>query len=602
MLIKNLISNAAILFCFLFFCGRVFRKNENGPKTTLLKEIKVGVIAGLFGIFLMFFSVKIPPNILLDLRVFTVIIIAMYDGFAAPIAAAMLISIFRMSYFGINETSVLYVSLLIPFSFGCGYICRLKIKEETKWIWMNIIGIVLIDIVLYQTSLNREQVIQTILVYSVISLLVARVIYYYLQIVILSNKLFSKYENESKVAENLTDLISVHKMNGVITYVSPSSYKLLGYTPEELLGRNAYEYIYDEDVNKVQIQHTFLNQSNKPITGEFRMKTKEKDLKWVEATVRKIEEDHKKNEYIICVSRDITERKNMEIAMNKSNEQKIDILESIQDAFFALDNNSCFTYINKATEELFKKKRTQIIGKNIWDIFPDAKDSGFHTVYKEILDKKIKISQEEYLPQTEKWFNITAFPTREGVSVYFKDVTARKIAEEKLKAISFLDGLTQIPNRRYFNDKINEEWNRCIRDKKPLSVFMLDVDHFKAYNDTYGHQEGDECLKTVAKIMSTTVNRSYDMVARYGGEEFVAVLPDTDKAGAIYVADKLRKAIEDLLIPNVNSLVKPTVTVSIGVSTVVPVAEGSYENLINNADKALYEAKNEGRNRVKFNP
>lgn len=167
-----------------------------------------------------------------------------------------------------------------------------------------------------------------------------------------------------------------------------------------------------------------------------------------------------------------------------------------------------------------------------------------------------------------------------------------------LRSLSFLDGLTGIANRRRFDDTMAREWRRCARSHLPLSLIILDVDHFKAYNDHYGHQAGDECLRVVAEVLSDHVRRPSDLVARYGGEEFVCLLPETDGPGATRVAEGFRTGVAERRIPHAQSPVAPYVTISLGVATVIPSAEGSPEKLAEMADQLLYRAKRTGRNRV----
>lgn len=174
-------------------------------------------------------------------------------------------------------------------------------------------------------------------------------------------------------------------------------------------------------------------------------------------------------------------------------------------------------------------------------------------------------------------------------------------ANEILTEMSSLDGLTRIPNRRFYDETLGKEWKRAIREKKNLSLIMLDIDQFKVFNDTYGHLLGDDCLQKVAQALKSTVKRSGDFVARYGGEEFSVILPNTDEDGALRVAENLRSTIESLEIPNINSKVKPYVTISVGVATIIPTEEIEFCELINLADKALYSAKENGRNQVRGN-
>ncbi|MGR3219023.1 MAG: sensor domain-containing diguanylate cyclase [Candidatus Anammoxibacter sp.] len=171
-------------------------------------------------------------------------------------------------------------------------------------------------------------------------------------------------------------------------------------------------------------------------------------------------------------------------------------------------------------------------------------------------------------------------------------------ANKSLMRLSFVDGLTGVANRRRFDEMSNLEWKRGLRDGRPLSITMVDIDFFKAYNDAYGHQAGDECLKNVANTFKSVLTRETDTIARYGGEEFVTVLPNTDISGASSVAEEMRAGIESLCITHAESPVYKKVTVSVGVATMIPGQDFDLQTLIANADKALYEAKHNGRNQV----
>ena len=169
---------------------------------------------------------------------------------------------------------------------------------------------------------------------------------------------------------------------------------------------------------------------------------------------------------------------------------------------------------------------------------------------------------------------------------------------ELLENLSTLDGLTGIPNRRYFDDFLNMEWRRAMRSKNKISLVMIDIDYFKNFNDNYGHTRGDDALKQVAKTLASSFRRSADFVARYGGEEFVVVLPETEEEAAAFVADIMRKKVAALDIEHKFSEIGDRLTISMGVASVVPELNSDPASLINAADKALYKAKERGRNQV----
>lgn len=167
-----------------------------------------------------------------------------------------------------------------------------------------------------------------------------------------------------------------------------------------------------------------------------------------------------------------------------------------------------------------------------------------------------------------------------------------------LESLAQLDGLTNIPNRRRLEATLVTEWRRACRGQIPISIVMLDIDHFKAYNDHYGHGAGDVCLKAVVQVLRNTLSRPADMIARYGGEEFAAVLPGTDFAGANAVAENFRQAVYFLQLPHEHSSVLNQVTISVGFASIAVPTDDSYAGLLAAADKMLYQAKNAGRNRI----
>jgi diguanylate cyclase (GGDEF)-like protein len=174
-----------------------------------------------------------------------------------------------------------------------------------------------------------------------------------------------------------------------------------------------------------------------------------------------------------------------------------------------------------------------------------------------------------------------------------------KFQSDLLRKLVFLDGLSGVFNRRYFDQQLGVEWARSTRSSSPLSAIMIDVDHFKLFNDCYGHQAGDDCLRQIAVTLKTSLKRPADLVARYGGEEFACILPDTPFSDAMGLANELERKVRALSIPHAQSSVAHVVTVSVGVATRTLDSVDDQAALIGLADAQLYEAKQSGRGRVR---
>ncbi|NER36938.1 MAG: PleD family two-component system response regulator [Oscillatoria sp. SIO1A7] len=188
----------------------------------------------------------------------------------------------------------------------------------------------------------------------------------------------------------------------------------------------------------------------------------------------------------------------------------------------------------------------------------------------------------------ERWAWTELYQTKEKLEV----------ANRQLQRLACMDGLTGLHNRRHFDEYLHREWKRLMREKAPLSLILCDIDFFKAYNDTYGHQAGDECIRRVAEILHQCARRSADLAARYGGEEFALILPNTEAIGAVQIAETIRSRIKARGISHVGSQVSQFLTLSLGVASLIPNRHCSADILIRESDKALYKAKRTGRDRV----
>lgn len=298
------------------------------------------------------------------------------------------------------------------------------------------------------------------------------------------------------------------------------------------------------------------------------------------------------------------------------------LIEQLVTATFVLDNEGKVMIWNRACEKLTGIPATDVIGTNEhWRAFyvrkrmclsdmiiqgQTDKLSELYAVHTlpSIHGNGYKVENWCVMPRTRSRLYIAAdagpIYDEQGkliaVVQTMRDITNYKNAQTALEELSITDELTGLNNRRFLNEHLHIEWTRGIRSHKPLSLIMIDLDYFKQYNDSYGHTAGDQCLKTVARVLRHSLLRSSDMATRYGGEEFCILLPDTPIEGAFEVSERIHLALARLKIAHKSSAVSDLVTLSDGVACLIPCSESNPSELIALADSGLYEAKAQGRN------
>jgi diguanylate cyclase (GGDEF)-like protein len=261
--------------------------------------------------------------------------------------------------------------------------------------------------------------------------------------------------------------------------------------------------------------------------------------------------------------------------------------------------------VNPMIAQILQKNREDLHGRIILKKLLDRLQPDLFDQFVQVVETGTPLEMDFYYPGSQaSWYHFIAVKLADGFAVTLSDITSRKQMElelqeanRKLEILAHLDGLTQISNRRSFDQFLHQEWLRLRRSQQSISLILLDVDFFKNYNDTYGHQLGDECLIQIAQTLQNTVCRPADMVARYGGEEFAIILSETDESGAIVVAQNIHQAIAQLKIPHATSQVDSHITVSMGIASLIPDSSLTPEYLIQIADENLYQAKQGGRNR-----
>jgi|GEM_PF-517439 len=306
---------------------------------------------------------------------------------------------------------------------------------------------------------------------------------------------------------------------------------------------------------------------------------------------------------------DITSRRYMEEALRRSEERYRTVIENIEAGYYEMDLLGNYLFLNDAATRIFRLPAWEIIGSNFRKFTTEENGEKISDILSKVLTGHFPSLSCEWALMRERGERIFVESTvslmrdaegkPSGFRGIIRDITEKRKYEELLKFHAQTDPLTDCANRRRFEEFLAQEWRRNMRSGTPLALIMGDIDFFKDYNDHYGHQAGDDCLKKVASVMKDTLRRPSDLVSRYGGEEFALIMAQTDLQSALTIAEQIRSRIESLRIPHAHSRVSPVITISLGVASMIPEQGLSPLILLTKADKALYRAKKEGRNCVR---
>jgi len=510
---SDFIVNFALFLACFFLLNRMYPLEMISNRTSSMQsKLTLGFILGTFGIILMLFNFRVTETTILDYRQLAVVTAALMGGFYASLLAGFIIGLFRILYFGVNESSIIACFNILLLGALSGMIVRFRLTYWRRWIWLIATMVAISSASLYYLLGNDSTyVIPYFLAVMVVgSIFIAYLKYYLMRSNLLEIQLKENEERyrqlnalKEAIFQSATEVsIIVTDPNGLITLFNKGAEKMLGYSEEEMLGKLTPVQLHlDSEIKKRALELSMLE--GEEITSFDVL------IKW---SLR----DH-------------------------SEERE-------------------WTYVKKDGDSI-------IVNLLVTPLQYEGELSGYV-----------------------------------GIAT---DITAKKQAENRLieanhllQKLSTMDGLTGIANRRAFDERLKLEWRVAFTGQTPLSLIIFDIDFFKAYNDTYGHIEGDECLKRVAAILQRRMMQHNGLAARYGGEEFAVILPGMDIEEASRTAEMLRNDIESEAIPHKGSKVHDVVTISAGVTAIIPGSPDLELELLLDADSLLYDSKQNGRNRV----
>ena len=406
--------------------------------------------------------------------------------------------------------------------------------------------------------------------------------------------------------ENSSDLITVRAPNGETVYESPSAAELIG--DDDSSVRFALDHIHVDDRDAIEQAHRSMTEKGSNATRSLEFRLKDKDGHWrdMEALARLLPDGPVKDAVVIS-SRDVTQRKQLARQLAQQHGLLRAIIDAAPDPIFYKDLDGRYIGCNGAYEKAMGHTLEELKGHTDSIMLNEQHAARVAERDREVTEGGAVLRTDEWIdtPDGErKLLDTVKAPILDdqgqciGIVGICRDITENKLLQDKLRELAVTDGLTGLMNRRRLDEVLGAEWARARRHESTMSLLMIDIDHFKAFNDHYGHPEGDAVLSQLAKVLRSAVQRPGDAVARYGGEEFTVVLPLTHAVGARAIAQRIQDRLAEEDIVNLASPLGERVTVSIGLASMVPSSDQTASELIAAADQALYEAKNSGRNQI----
>lgn len=585
------------------------------------RPIRVILFAGTMGvgtIASMSMAVEIQPGLFFDLRASLLAVAAFFGGWPAALLSALIAATYRLTMGGVGAWAGL---VSIALASASGLALRLLIGQRPHHAWhMVVLGLttpIAVTLTLFMLpAASAQSIISSIMVPTTIvnaaATLLAGLVY-------LKARQFSGERDLLAAAlAQAPDFAYVKHNDGRFAAANNAVARFHGLgDPEQLIGKTDFDVDTPERAERLFAREQAILATGEPLLDfEEMLPDATGTERWYSTSKVPLHNPSGRIIGLAGVTRDITAEKQLRQELMHSSDTLTYALAEMSDGLAMFDSDGFLVFCNDQYRDCFPLTgKLRQPGAHLRDILHAVVESGEQTTVPkrnaqrwidEIVANLHRKSEEEVNLFDGRWLQVRTRPTSNGATmIVVSDVTRFKQAEmalhsatDQLKHLVRTDSLTNLLNRRAFDAAIDAEIRRSSRGGTALSLLLVDVDRFKAYNDQYGHPAGDECLRQVAQHLKASLKRPADIAARYGGEEFTAILPDTDEDGAYLVAEGFRQALAEARLPHVASE-RGYVTASVGVATYMPEnLHRSALELTQTADSALYSAKAAGRDRV----
>ena len=614
----DLMANLAVVT--IFVSGWAYMQTMFDRRSPVVRSLGLGGLFGLGAVMTMLSAFMLADGVFVDLRTTLVSSAGLFGGPVAGLTAGLIAALYRLYMGGAGAWGGCFaIALAVGLSLGLYAVVRhRKLRRRDVLVLALLIAGMGIVLTFVWPSQHRDMALAQIAVPSAALHFVANLLAG-LALLHDERRRDTVRENQTyrTIIESLPDSLNVKDRDGRFIAANPATAALMhAETVAQLIGKTDADFYAPPVASRFRQDELDVIASGVMTKIDQKVPNLDGNLTWLSTLKVPLFDESGGPAGIITLNRDVTERRNLTMALEQSQQQLSYAMAQMADGVAMFDRNGIMVFCNEQYRNNFPLTRdVRVPGNHVRDILRASAQRGEQTVLEvDDLEEWVNMTEAALYTPTEhdvplvdgRWVQFRTSSSPDGASmVVVSDISKIKTAETNLLALTNLlqqqavtDGLTGLLNRRAFDQALESELARSQRENSWTSLLLMDIDRFKAFNDYYGHQDGDTTLRAVSAEFKRVLKRPGDVAARYGGEEFVAILPNTDEASAFAIADEFLKGLRALGMAHVGSE-KGIVTASVGIACYRPDERSrSAVDLVGRADQALYDAKLAGRDRL----